>query len=112
MAQSPTAGLSPEDAKLKFAVEEITASENLRFFFRTVFRLSGIEDVTTIADPLLMAHAVGRANLAKDIQAIFLEIAPTLYPTLLLEDALEYASAKITDQETANLERLTNVYSD
>lgn len=71
------------------AVREIRKSENLRYFLRSIFYLTGMSGTPDGATNELTARLVGRHSVGTDIMSAVMKEDPCLYAELLLEDVKE-----------------------
>ena len=75
--------------RMESAVREIVKSPNLRFFFRSMFNITGVTGTPTGIDPHSMAQSVGRHSVGTDLIQTLMEHQPQLFGELLVEDAEE-----------------------
>ncbi|MBM61910.1 MAG: hypothetical protein CL484_03040 [Acidobacteria bacterium] len=77
------------DSRMQFAVREIRRDPNLRYFFRQLIALLGLEDGVDVSDTNRAMAQFGRQQAGVDIRAVLMSYDMTLYAELLLEDANE-----------------------
>lgn len=77
--------------RMKEAVREISASPNLRFFFRSLLNSYGMNSTPFGGNAIDTAKLCGRHEAGMDIVSTFLALDPSLYPNLILEDVNEQA---------------------
>lgn len=75
--------------RMETAVLEIARSDNLRFFLRSVFAMTGVSGTPSGPDAHSMALNVGRHSVGSDLIATLMVHQPQLYGRLLVEDADE-----------------------
>lgn len=75
--------------RMESAVLEISRSDNLRFFFRSLLAMTGVSGTPSGSDAHSMAMNVGRHSVGSDLIATLMSHQPQLYGTLLVEDADE-----------------------
>jgi len=81
--------------RMRDAVEEISASPNLRFFFRSLLNSFGINQTPFGGNAIDTAKLCGRHEAGMEIIATLLSEKPGLYPSLILEDLNEQASRPV-----------------
>ncbi len=75
--------------RMESAVLEISRSDNLRFFLRSILAITGVSGTPSGSDAHSMALNVGRHSVGSDLIATLMAHQPRLYGTLLVEDADE-----------------------
>ena len=75
--------------RMESAVLEISRSDNLRFFLRSVLATTGVSGTPSGPDAHGMALNVGRHSVGSDLIATLMAHQPQLYGRLLVEDADE-----------------------
>lgn len=78
-------------ARTALAVQEIAASPNLRFLFRSLLAACGVSQTPEGGNAIETARAIGRHSVGMDIVATILAEQPSLYPLLITEDLNEIA---------------------
>ena len=73
-----------------FAVQEIAASENLRYLFRVLLDECGMNGTPDGGNALVTATNVGRHSVGRTVIETTMEHDPSLYPLLITEDHNEY----------------------
>lgn len=76
-------------ARLELAVRAIRLDPNLRYLFRQVFVLLGVEDSLPVQETNYAMMQFGRHSAGQDLKALLMSFDITLYAELLLEDAQE-----------------------
>ena len=71
------------------ATEELRASENLRFLFRTLMRDMGVGQRINSGNALETAERVSQYNSGMMLVDLLLDTDPLLYPALIEEDLRE-----------------------
>lgn len=75
--------------RMESAVLEISRSDNLRYFMRSVLATTGVSGTPSGPDAHSMALNVGRHSVGSDLIATLMAHQPQLYGKLLVEDADE-----------------------
>ena len=86
--------------RMETALLEISRSDSLRFFMRSVFATTGVTGTPSGADPHSMALNVGRHSVGSDLIATLMAHQPQLYGMLLVEDADEGDNRAQLTEET------------
>lgn len=89
--------------RMETAILEISRSDSLRFFLRSIFASTGVTGTPSGPDPHSMAQNVGRHSVGSDLIATLIAHQPQLYGLLLVEDADEGDNrAKLTAEAVAD----------
>lgn len=75
--------------RMETAVLEISRSDSMRFFLRSVLAMTGVSGTPSGSDAHSMALNVGRHSVGSDLIATLMAHQPQLYGLLLVEDADE-----------------------
>lgn len=78
-----------DQQRIAFAVKEIAASDNLRYFFRELLSQCGHQLTPFAHNAIETARLCGRHEVALEIIATLTAHEPGLYPNLLLESHRE-----------------------
>lgn len=74
-----------DEIRTEFAIREISASENLRFFLRSFLAASGIDTTPVGMDTDHTQRLLGRHELGMELVDTVLTYQPDLYPALIKE---------------------------
>lgn len=104
MADKLTKLEKEHDSHMQLAVRAIRRDPNLRYFFRQLIALLGIEDGVPIENTNVAMAQFGRQQAGVDMRAVLMSYDVTLYAELLLEDAKETQNnQKDEDDETEDV---------
>ena len=77
-------------SRTALAVQEIAASENLRYLFRVLLDECGMNGTPDGGNALITAANVGRHSVGRSVIETLMEHDPSLYPLLITEDYHEH----------------------